>query len=82
MSLLCARLFFPSPQAFLPLLKKAAQESPGSGMSCSKAAIVNISSNGGSIKEVYLWEGIQAACYRCSKVSTVLSVNQHSPLHQ
>uniref|UniRef100_A0A8C2THF7 Estradiol 17-beta-dehydrogenase 2-like n=1 Tax=Coturnix japonica TaxID=93934 RepID=A0A8C2THF7_COTJA len=56
-------------QAFLPLLKKAAQGSPGSGLSCNKAAIVNISSNGGSIKEVYLWEGIQAACYRCSKAA-------------
>ncbi|XP_072202779.1 C-signal-like [Excalfactoria chinensis] len=55
-------------QAFLPLLK-AAQGSPGSGMSCGKAAIINISSNGGSIKEVYLWEGIQAACYRCSKAA-------------
>uniref|UniRef100_A0A669QQ43 C-factor n=1 Tax=Phasianus colchicus TaxID=9054 RepID=A0A669QQ43_PHACC len=66
---LCACFSFPSPQAFLPLLKKAAQGSPGSGMSCSKAAIVNISSNGGSIKEVYLWEGIQAACYRCSKAA-------------
>ena len=76
MSLLCARLFFPSPQAFLPLLKKAAQESPGSGMSCSKAAIVNISSIGGSIKEMYIWETIQAVCYRCSKVCTMLSLNQ------
>ena len=71
-------LLLPLPQAFLPLLKKAAQGSPGSGMSCSKAAIVNISSIGGSIKEVYLWEGIQAVCYRCSKVCAViilLSVN-------
>ncbi|XP_031471133.1 uncharacterized protein LOC116243832 [Phasianus colchicus] len=56
-------------QAFLPLLKKAAQGSPGSGMSCSKAAIVNISSIGGSIKEMYLWEAIQAVCYRCSKAA-------------
>ncbi|XP_052543111.1 uncharacterized protein LOC128082707 isoform X1 [Tympanuchus pallidicinctus] len=56
-------------QAFLPLLKKAAQGSPGSGMSCSKAAIANISSRSGSIKEVYLWEGVQAVCYRCSKAA-------------
>nr|NP_001305780.1 C-factor-like [Gallus gallus] len=56
-------------QAFLPLLKKAAQGSPGSGMSCSKAAIVNISSIGGSIKEMYIWETIQAVCYRCSKAA-------------
>jgi len=51
-------------------------------MSCSKAAIVNISSNGGSIKEVYLWEGIQAACYRCSKVCATLSLTQPSPICQ
>ncbi|XP_009981899.1 PREDICTED: dehydrogenase/reductase SDR family member 9-like, partial [Tauraco erythrolophus] len=36
-------------QAFLPLLKKAAQGSPGSALSCSKAAIINISSSAGSI---------------------------------
>uniref|UniRef100_A0A8C2TKW5 Estradiol 17-beta-dehydrogenase 2-like n=1 Tax=Coturnix japonica TaxID=93934 RepID=A0A8C2TKW5_COTJA len=65
-------------QAFLPLLKKAAQGSPGSGLSCNKAAIVNISSNGGSIKEVYLWEGIQAACYRCSKVCAVFETKCQS----
>ncbi|OXB76044.1 UNVERIFIED_CONTAM: hypothetical protein H355_000143, partial [Colinus virginianus] len=56
-------------KAFLPLLKKAAQESPGSGLSCSKAAIVNISSIGGSIKEMYLWEAAQCASYRCSKAA-------------
>ncbi|NXK87186.1 DHB2 dehydrogenase, partial [Formicarius rufipectus] len=42
-------------QAFLPLLKKAAQGSPGSGLSCSKAAIVNMSSIGGSIECLYAW---------------------------
>ncbi|XP_072202786.1 C-signal-like [Excalfactoria chinensis] len=56
-------------QAFLPLLKKAAQGSPGSGMSCSKAAIVNISSIVGSIGEIYLWEDIQCVSYRCSKAA-------------
>ncbi|XP_037265107.1 C-factor-like isoform X1 [Falco rusticolus] len=56
-------------QAFLPLLKKAAQGSPGSGLSCSKAAVINISSYGGSIKEVYLWDQIQAVSYRCSKAA-------------
>ncbi|OXB58479.1 hypothetical protein ASZ78_009044 [Callipepla squamata] len=56
-------------QAFLPLLKKAAQERPGSGLSCSKAAIVNISSIAGSIKEMYLWEAAQCASYRCSKAA-------------
>ncbi|NP_001305767.2 C-factor-like [Gallus gallus] len=56
-------------QAFLPLLKKAAQESPGSRMSCSKAAIVNMSSTAGSIKEVFLWESAQCISYRCSKAA-------------
>ncbi|XP_017679815.1 PREDICTED: C-factor-like isoform X5 [Lepidothrix coronata] len=56
-------------QAFLPLLKKAAQGSPGSGLSCSKAAIVNISSIGGSIASFSAWEMIQASSYRCSKAA-------------
>ncbi|XP_048814040.1 C-factor-like isoform X4 [Lagopus muta] len=56
-------------QAFLPLLKKAAQGSTGSGMSCSKAAIVNISSIGGSIKEMYLWDIAHFVSYRCSKAA-------------
>ncbi|NWV08808.1 GSFK dehydrogenase, partial [Ptilonorhynchus violaceus] len=56
-------------QAFLPLLKKAAQGSPGSGLSCSKAAIVNISSSAGSIEDVYLWELAHVVSYRCSKAA-------------
>ncbi|XP_071423434.1 C-signal-like isoform X2 [Pithys albifrons albifrons] len=56
-------------QAFLPLLKKAAQRSPGSGMSCSKAAIVNISSIGGSITCLYAWSEMQVTSYRCSKAA-------------
>uniref|UniRef100_A0A8C3Y415 C-factor-like n=1 Tax=Catharus ustulatus TaxID=91951 RepID=A0A8C3Y415_CATUS len=56
-------------QAFLPLLKKAAQGSPSSGLSCSKAAIVNISSSGGSITSLYTWEICQATSYRCSKAA-------------
>ncbi|XP_005422811.1 uncharacterized oxidoreductase C663.06c-like [Geospiza fortis] len=55
-------------QAFLPLLKKAAQGSPGSGLSCSKAAIVNISSIAGSIASAFGWELMQVTSYRCSKV--------------
>uniref|UniRef100_A0A8C5TPK6 GSFK dehydrogenase n=1 Tax=Malurus cyaneus samueli TaxID=2593467 RepID=A0A8C5TPK6_9PASS len=55
-------------QAFLPLLKKAAQGSPGSGLSCSKAAIANISSIGGSITFPFGWEMVHAVSYRCSKV--------------
>uniref|UniRef100_A0A8V0ZQE5 C-factor-like n=1 Tax=Gallus gallus TaxID=9031 RepID=A0A8V0ZQE5_CHICK len=56
-------------QAFLPLLKKAAQENPGSGLSCSKAAIINISSTAGSIQDLYLWQYGQALSYRCSKAA-------------
>ncbi|XP_074442993.1 C-signal-like isoform X2 [Larus michahellis] len=56
-------------QAFLPLLKKAAQGSPGSGLSCSKAAIVNMSSNGGSIASPAGWELMQVVSYRCSKAA-------------
>lgn len=65
---LCAPVPSVSSQAFLPLLKKAAQGSPGSGLSCSKAAIVNISSIGGSIACSYGWEQMQVVSYRCSKV--------------
>uniref|UniRef100_A0A8C9G8M5 C-factor-like n=1 Tax=Pavo cristatus TaxID=9049 RepID=A0A8C9G8M5_PAVCR len=56
-------------QAFLPLLKKAAQGNPGSGLSCSKAAIVNMSSTAGSIQDLYLWQYGQALSYRCSKAA-------------
>ncbi|XP_064375372.1 C-signal-like [Dromaius novaehollandiae] len=56
-------------QAFLPLLKKAAQGSPSSELSCSKAAIINMSSYGGSIKEVHLWDLGQSVSYRCSKAA-------------
>ncbi|XP_066050735.1 C-signal-like isoform X2 [Chamaea fasciata] len=56
-------------QAFLPLLKKAAQGSPGSGLSCSKAAIVNMSSYAGSIQDMYVWELGQVVAYRCSKAA-------------
>ncbi|KAM6409123.1 C-signal-like [Rhynochetos jubatus] len=56
-------------QAFLPLLKKAAQGSPGSGLSCSKAAIINMSSSAGSIEDVYLWDYGQVVSYRCSKAA-------------
>ncbi|XP_021263769.1 uncharacterized protein LOC110404123 [Numida meleagris] len=56
-------------QAFLPLLKKAAQESPGSGMSCSKAAIANVSSIGGSISSFTGWDVMEIVSYRCSKAA-------------
>ncbi|NXG51407.1 GSFK dehydrogenase, partial [Psilopogon haemacephalus] len=56
-------------QAFLPLLKKAAQGSPGSALSCSKAAIVNVSSAGGSIASARGWDMMQIVSYRCSKAA-------------
>ncbi|NXW50369.1 DHB2 dehydrogenase, partial [Nyctiprogne leucopyga] len=56
-------------QAFLPLLKKAAQGSPGSALSCSKAAIINMSSSGGCISSPYGWDLMQVVSYRCSKAA-------------
>ncbi|KAK2545750.1 oxidoreductase [Columba livia] len=56
-------------QAFLPLLKKAAQGSPGSALSCSKAAIINISSSAGSIASPLGWDKMQVVSYRCSKAA-------------
>lgn len=40
-------------------------------MSCSRAAIVNISSILGSIEVAEAWEDRQDVCYRCSKVLTL-----------
>lgn len=37
-------------------------------MSCSRAAIINISSILGSIEVAEAWEERQDICYRCSKV--------------
>ncbi|XP_070617763.1 C-signal-like [Erythrolamprus reginae] len=54
-------------QAFLPLLRKAAHESPLEGMNCSKAAIINISSQAGSITSVFEWQWSHIIGYRCSK---------------
>ncbi|XP_044843728.1 C-factor-like [Mauremys mutica] len=56
-------------QAFLPLLKKAAQGSNQKGLSCSKAAIVNMSSEAGSITNLFVWHVGQAIAYRCSKAA-------------
>ncbi|XP_054856540.1 C-factor-like isoform X2 [Eublepharis macularius] len=56
-------------QAFLPLLRRASQESPQKGMSCSKAAIVNMSSGAGSITDLLGWDFGQVINYRCSKTA-------------
>uniref|UniRef100_A0A8D2IPV4 C-factor n=1 Tax=Varanus komodoensis TaxID=61221 RepID=A0A8D2IPV4_VARKO len=55
--------------AFLPLLKMAAKRSLQEGLSCSKAAIVNLSSNGGSIELMPKWDKTQNVGYRCSKAA-------------
>ncbi|NXU84758.1 H17B6 dehydrogenase, partial [Xiphorhynchus elegans] len=56
-------------QAFLPLLKKAAEDEGQHEMSCSRAAIINISSILGSIEVAEAWEERQDICYRCSKAA-------------
>ncbi|XP_015266926.1 PREDICTED: C-factor-like isoform X2 [Gekko japonicus] len=56
-------------QAFLPLLRKASQESLQKGMSCSKAAIVNVSSVLGSINKLHAWDHGHVINYRCSKAA-------------
>ncbi|KAL2300232.1 hypothetical protein Nmel_012200, partial [Mimus melanotis] len=56
-------------QAFLPLLKKAAQDSKEKGMSCSKAAIINISTILGSIKKTPDSFFHPVISYRCSKAA-------------
>ncbi|XP_067390494.1 C-signal-like [Emydura macquarii macquarii] len=56
-------------QAFLLLLKKAAQECPQKEMSCCKAALVNMSSEAGSIQNVLIWNMGQFISYRCSKAA-------------
>ncbi|XP_015263878.1 PREDICTED: C-factor-like [Gekko japonicus] len=53
----------------LPLLKTAALRSPKEGLSCSKAAIVNISSDFGSIEKMAGWCLSQVVSYRCSKTA-------------
>ncbi|XP_062997255.1 C-signal-like isoform X3 [Elgaria multicarinata webbii] len=56
-------------QEFLPLLRKAAQEIPQKGMTCSKAAIINLSSSCGSITNLFAWEFGHIINYRCSKAA-------------
>ncbi|KAK2545728.1 C-signal-like isoform X2 [Columba livia] len=56
-------------QAFLPLLKEAAEAEAQQGMSCSRAAIINISSILGSIAAAEAWEERQDVSYRCSKAA-------------
>ena len=54
-------------KSFLPLLRTASQNSVTSGMSITRAGIVNISSDWGSIKERETSEWGSLYPYRCSK---------------
>ncbi|KAH1181476.1 hypothetical protein KIL84_005202 [Mauremys mutica] len=56
-----------SLQAFLPLLKKAEQKSTQTGLSCSKAAIINVSTIGGSIGNTPRLATFPVISYRCTK---------------
>ncbi|XP_054856518.1 C-factor-like isoform X2 [Eublepharis macularius] len=56
-------------QAFLPLLRRAAQGSSQKGLSCNRAAIINISSTLGSIELVPPSYMNPAVPYRCSKAA-------------
>ncbi|XP_072278997.1 C-signal-like [Pyxicephalus adspersus] len=57
-------------QAFFPLLKKAAQDNPTEEKSCSKAAVINISSGAGSIQRIPIEYSVQPLFeYRCSKAA-------------
>ncbi|XP_060110144.1 C-signal-like [Heteronotia binoei] len=56
-------------QAFLPLLKRAAQGSSEKGLSCRRAAIINITSYLGSIELVPLSYVKPSIPYRCNKAA-------------
>ncbi|XP_075439838.1 C-signal-like [Ascaphus truei] len=57
-------------KAFLPVLKKAAQENPQKPLGCHKAALINMSTVGGSIEKtpenMHLFPVLS---YRCSKAA-------------
>ncbi|XP_065272456.1 C-signal-like [Emys orbicularis] len=54
---------------FLPLLKRAAEEAGKEGLSCSKAAIINMSTNVGSIELCFKVLEIPMYPYRASKAA-------------
>ncbi|XP_069821369.1 C-signal-like [Dendropsophus ebraccatus] len=54
----------------LPFLKKAAEENPEKPLSCSKSAIINVSSRLGSIQDTLgSYNDYPALSYRCSKAA-------------
>ncbi|KFO97298.1 C-factor, partial [Calypte anna] len=67
--MLMAQASYRVPFFFLPLLKQAAQESTEKGLSCSKAAIINISSVMGSIERTPATFLKPVISYRCSKAA-------------
>ncbi|XP_062997078.1 C-signal-like [Elgaria multicarinata webbii] len=56
-------------QVFLPLLEMAAERSPQEGLSCSKAAIINTCSSGGSLELMAYFDLLEIVGYRCSKAA-------------
>ncbi|KAL8194588.1 UNVERIFIED_CONTAM: hypothetical protein K2H54_025533 [Gekko kuhli] len=64
-----ARLYNTNTIGTLQVSQTAALRSPKKGLSCSKAAIVNISSDFGSIEKVSGWCLLQVVSYRCSKTA-------------
>ncbi|XP_042336698.1 C-factor-like [Sceloporus undulatus] len=56
-------------KAFLHLLTLAAKKSSGKELSCSKAAVINVSSIGGSIGNAPSMDTFPVVAYRCSKVA-------------
>ncbi|XP_078525571.1 C-signal-like [Lissotriton helveticus] len=57
-------------KAFLHLLKKAAKDNAQAGMSCSKAAVINMSTRLSSIAACYeQFDHVPVVSYRCSKAA-------------
>uniref|UniRef100_A0A3B4B715 Uncharacterized protein n=1 Tax=Periophthalmus magnuspinnatus TaxID=409849 RepID=A0A3B4B715_9GOBI len=69
-------------QEFLPYLRAAAKNSEVPGMSCRKAAVVNMSSIIGSIENIQaIQKYLTAVPYRISKVNTLLILKEMYYLH-
>ncbi|XP_061449996.1 C-signal-like [Rhineura floridana] len=56
-------------KAFLPLLKAAAERRKGTGLSCSRAAVINVSTIGSSIGNPPSMAIFPVVSYRCSKTA-------------
>ncbi|CAI9546514.1 unnamed protein product [Staurois parvus] len=57
-------------RAFLPFLKKAAEENPGKPLSCGKSALINVSTLLGSIEKTpETFTPYPVLSYRCSKAA-------------